>query len=132
MVVWSVPGRARPSSRPDASRSSSRCSSRGKSASASSRADSVPAVRHGRCYHSLDTSAALKKAALAAADRSILLLDHTKTPRTGPHLICDVERFAAVVVDDEADPAEVRAMRATGTQVVLVPASRHEGAAQRT
>lgn len=93
---------------------------------------SVPAVRHGRCYHSLEASAALKKAALAAADRSILLLDHTKTPRTGPHLICDVERFAAVVVDDEADPAEVRAMRETGTQVVLVPASRHAGAAQRT
>jgi DeoR/GlpR family transcriptional regulator of sugar metabolism len=84
---------------------------------------SVPAVRQGRCYHSLERSAALKQAALAAADRSILLLDHTKTPRTGPHLICDIGRFDAVVVDDEADPAEIRAMRAAGTHVELVPAA---------
>jgi DeoR/GlpR family transcriptional regulator of sugar metabolism len=83
---------------------------------------SAPAVREGRCYHALEQSAAVKRAALDAARRRILLLDHTKAPRTGPHLICEGGRFDAVVIDDAADPAEVAALRATGTHVVLVPA----------
>lgn len=82
---------------------------------------SAPAARDGRCYHALEPSATLKRAALDAAGRSILLLDHTKTPRTGPHLISELGRFDAVVIDDAADPAQVAAMRAAGTQVVLVP-----------
>jgi DeoR/GlpR family transcriptional regulator of sugar metabolism len=83
---------------------------------------SAPALHDARCYHPLEASAALKRAALDAARRSILLLDHTKTPRTGPHLVSGIGRFDAVVIDDAADPAEVAAMRATGARVVLVPA----------
>jgi DeoR/GlpR family transcriptional regulator of sugar metabolism len=82
---------------------------------------SVPAVAQGRCYHPLEPSAALKRAALETARRRILLIDHTKTPRTGPHLVCDTGRFDAVVVDGGVDPAEADAMRATGTTVVLAP-----------
>lgn len=82
---------------------------------------SVPAVKDGQCYHTLRDSAALKCRALEVADRSLLLLDHTKLRRTGPHLMFDVGRFE-VLVDDEADPEEVAAMRGLGADVTLVPA----------
>jgi DeoR/GlpR family transcriptional regulator of sugar metabolism len=82
---------------------------------------SAPAVQQGRCYHALQASAALKQAALDVSARSILLLDHTKMPRTAPHVMCDVARFSAVVTDDETDPREIAAMRASGAQVVLAP-----------
>ena len=82
---------------------------------------SVPAVKDAACYHALADSAALKSCALAVADRSILLLDHTKLGRTGPYRMFDVGRFDAVVTDSDADPAEVAAMRAGGADVVVVP-----------
>lgn len=81
---------------------------------------SVPAVRSGRCYHSLSASAALKRAMLKAADRKVLLLDHTKMPRTAPHQLCAVGDFDVVVVDDLADRDELEWFRDTGVDVVTV------------
>lgn len=81
----------------------------------------VPAVEDGRCYHALADSAALKTCALEVADRSILVVDHTKLGHTGPYLMFDVGRFDTVVTDDAADPTEVAAMRARGADVIVVP-----------
>jgi len=82
---------------------------------------SVPAVRAGQCYHSLSASAALKRAILKAADRRVLLLDHTKLHRTAPHLLGGVGEFDVVVVDELADPEELDGIRAVGVDVVTVP-----------
>jgi DeoR/GlpR family transcriptional regulator of sugar metabolism len=86
---------------------------------------SSPAVRAGTCFHALESSAALKTAALDVAGRSVLLLDHTKVGRGASHEMCSVARFTHVVVDDAADPAEVAAMRATGADVRVVHGGGH-------
>ncbi|WP_461021518.1 DeoR/GlpR family DNA-binding transcription regulator [Thalassiella azotivora] len=86
---------------------------------------SSPAVRQGTCYHALEPSAELKLAALDVADRSVLLLDHTKLGRGASHEVCSVDRFSHVVVDDAADPTEVAAARATGADVRVVHAPAH-------
>jgi DeoR/GlpR family transcriptional regulator of sugar metabolism len=79
-------------------------------------------LRRGRLRRTTDRPLASHILCEDAARRSIPLLDHTKTPRTGPHLVAEIGGFDAVVIDDAADPAEVAAMRATGARVVLVPA----------
>lgn len=85
---------------------------------------SVPAAHGARCYHPLLGSVAIKRAALRRADRSVLLLDHTKLGHTGPHHVCDVGEAHTLVVDDEADPATVEQLRRDGANVLLaaVPA----------
>lgn len=84
---------------------------------------SVPAVRSGNCYHSLSASAALKRAMLKAADRKVLLLDHTKLPRTAPHHLCGVGDFDVVVVDDRVDAEELDGIRALDVDIVLAPST---------
>lgn len=80
---------------------------------------SVPAVHTGICYHPLPNSVAVKKAMMAAADRSVLLLDHTKMPKTAPHLLCELSDVDAVVVDSEVDADQLAMLRASGATVLI-------------
>ncbi|HEU4948084.1 MAG TPA: DeoR/GlpR family DNA-binding transcription regulator [Kribbella sp.] len=82
---------------------------------------SVPALRDGQCFHMLPSSAAVKRAMFAAAAERLLLIDHTKVGRTAPHLLCDVEAFSWVVLDDGVDPAEIFTLQSRGVAVDVVP-----------
>lgn len=82
---------------------------------------SVPAIENGRCYHPLPDSVAVKRAMMHAADRRVLLLDHTKMPRTAPHLLCDVSAVDAVVVDSAVPERQLAMLRATGVPVLVAP-----------
>lgn len=84
---------------------------------------SSPAVHRGVCYHALEPSAELKQAALEVADRSVVLLDHSKLGRTAPYTFGPVPTGTHVVVDDSAAPAEVDALRAAGADVRVVRAT---------
>jgi DeoR/GlpR family transcriptional regulator of sugar metabolism len=87
---------------------------------------SVPAACGARCYHPLLDSVAIKRAALDRAERSVLLLDHTKLGHTGPHHVCDVSEAGTVVLDDETEPAAVEQMRRYGANVLLAPVPANE------
>jgi len=93
---------------------------------------SVPAIENGRCFHPLPDSVAVKKAMMCAADRRVLLLDHTKMPRTASHLLCDVSAVDVVVVDSAVDEQQLAMLRATGVTVLVAAADRSEDAVVST
>jgi DeoR/GlpR family transcriptional regulator of sugar metabolism len=80
---------------------------------------SVPAVSRGMCFHPSSAAAELKRAFMASAELSVLLIDHTKVTRRAIHRICDLEDFDAVVVDDGLDPAAVQELDGCGANIVL-------------
>lgn len=82
---------------------------------------SVPALRGGQCFHMLPASAAVKRAMFAASTDRLLLIDHTKVGRTATHLLCEVDEFSWVVLDDGVDPAEISTVRSRGVTVDVVP-----------
>jgi DeoR/GlpR family transcriptional regulator of sugar metabolism len=69
---------------------------------------------------------------LCAADRRVLLLDHTKMPRTAPHLLCDVSAVDVVVVDSAVAEQQLAMLRATGVTVLVADGGRSEDAVVST
>ncbi len=80
---------------------------------------SVPAVSRGMCFHPSGTAAELKRAYMASAELSVLLIDHTKPTRRAIHRICDLDDFDAVVVDDGLDPVAIQQLEDCGANVVV-------------
>ena len=62
----------------------------------------------------------VKRAMLAAAERTILLADRTKFPGTGLLPVCGPDRIAVLVTDQGADPATLGTFHAAGTEVITV------------
>ncbi|MEI5100598.1 DeoR/GlpR family DNA-binding transcription regulator [Streptomyces sp. PmtG] len=81
---------------------------------------STTAVTRGRCYHTSPETVQVKRAMMAAATRRVLLADHTKFTRDGLYALAPLSDFDVVVVDDGVGPDEVRAMRAGGSEVLVV------------
>lgn len=67
---------------------------------------SSSAVHDGYCYHPDATVAQTKRAMLKAADRSILLVDHTKFARTALHRVGPLEDFDTIITDS-LTPVEI-------------------------
>ena len=68
---------------------------------------STTAVNHGACYHRSEVTVMVKRAFMACAARTVLLVDHAKFGRPSPHLLCPVEAFDVVVTDDSVDPEDL-------------------------
>lgn len=85
-----------------------------------------PAVTRGRLYHPRPESVALKRAMLAAAERSVLLIDHSKLGRRALANWASVAEFSDVVVDSAADPEELAVLRQAGPDVLVVDVPAHE------
>lgn len=85
---------------------------------------SVPAVSRGMCFHPSSAAADLKRAFMASAERSVLLIDHTKLARRAIHRICDLDEFDAVVVDDGLPAADVQRLEDGGATVVIAATAR--------
>ena len=82
---------------------------------------SNPALSHGKLYHMLPDSTAVKRAMLSAATTTVLLLDSTKLGRSAPHVVCDYSDIDVVVLDEHAPSQEVEALRSAGVRVILAP-----------
>ncbi len=70
----------------------------------------------------LDTTAVevpVKRALLASADTSVLLVDRHKMPGTGSLRVCEAGVVDLLVTNDGADAPTLTACRAAGTEVVL-------------
>jgi DeoR/GlpR family transcriptional regulator of sugar metabolism len=61
----------------------------------------------------------VKRALLAAATRSVLLVDRHKFPGAGTLRVCGPERLDVLVTAEGADPATLDVCRAAGTEVVF-------------
>lgn len=81
---------------------------------------STTAVTRGQCYHQSQETVAVKRALMAACDRSILLVDHTKFTRRGLYRLAPLTEFDLVVVDDGIDAAALAGLRDAGVEVQVV------------
>ena len=62
----------------------------------------------------------VKRAMLAAAERTVLLADRTKFPATGLLAVCGPDRIAVLVTNRGADQATLDIFQAAGTEVITV------------
>jgi DeoR/GlpR family transcriptional regulator of sugar metabolism len=77
-------------------------------------------ARDGLTGHDL-AEAAVKRAAIRAAARVIVVADGSKLGATTFGRVCEADQISILVTDDQAPEAELRQFRDAGVQVVLVP-----------
>jgi DeoR/GlpR family transcriptional regulator of sugar metabolism len=75
---------------------------------------STTAVTNGHCYHQSQETVAVKRALMDAADRRVLLIDHTKFAKNGLHQLAPLTAFDLIVVDNGTAEADLAALRAQG------------------
>lgn len=78
---------------------------------------STTAVSGGACYHRSETTVMVKRAFMAHASRSVLMVDHAKFGRPAPHLLCRVDEFDLVVTDASIDPEDLEELRQHDVEV---------------
>jgi DeoR/GlpR family transcriptional regulator of sugar metabolism len=81
---------------------------------------SVTAVAVGRLYHPVQDYAELKKAALRAANRNVLVVDHSKFGRTATYAHGVVGDYDLLITDHATPTEEIEAALNSGTAVELV------------
>ncbi|TJZ57085.1 DeoR/GlpR transcriptional regulator [Streptomyces piniterrae] len=81
---------------------------------------STTAVTNGRCYHTSPETVQVKRAMMESAARSVLVADHTKFTKDGLYALAPLTDFDLLIVDDGLPAEQVRAVRAGGTEVMVV------------
>jgi DeoR/GlpR family transcriptional regulator of sugar metabolism len=81
---------------------------------------STTAVIDGKCLHRSEATVLVRRAFMANAARSVLLVDHAKFGRPAPHLLCAVDDFDVVITDDGIDAEDLEVLRSR-TDVVVAP-----------
>ncbi|RRO12778.1 DeoR/GlpR transcriptional regulator [Saccharopolyspora rhizosphaerae] len=84
---------------------------------------SVSAVTDGVGCYPQQEMVQIKKAMLAAAQRTVLYVDHTKFQRRALHAVAPVEDFDIVIVDSKTPEDQVRVLRERGALVEQAPAT---------
>jgi len=83
---------------------------------------SVSAIANDTCYHPNAQLGEVKKAMLAAANRSVLYVDATKFDRTALYAFAPVSGFDTIVVEQDTEAAQLEHLRSLGIDVVVAPA----------
>ncbi|MGY0491122.1 DeoR/GlpR family DNA-binding transcription regulator [Streptomyces sp. WG-D5] len=78
---------------------------------------STSAVTDGYCYHQSQEAILVKRALLEAAQRRILLVDHTKFRKRALHRVAPLSDFDLVIVDDRIPEPELEHLRDEGVSV---------------
>lgn len=81
---------------------------------------SATAVHSGQLFHPLNEYVEVKLAMLASAERSLLLVDHSKFGKTATYGYGSVAEFEAVITDTPTPEAELAAIRGFGVPVEVV------------
>ncbi|ARF58695.1 DeoR/GlpR family DNA-binding transcription regulator [Streptomyces gilvosporeus] len=82
---------------------------------------STTAVTNGRCYHTSPETVQVKRAMMESAARRVLVADHTKFTKDGLYALAPLTDFELLIVDDGLPAEQLRAIRAAGTEVMVVP-----------
>ncbi len=78
---------------------------------------SSTAVTDGQCYHQSQETVAVKRALMEAADRRVLLLDHSKFEKNGLHQLAPLTAFDLIVVDSAIPETLLTSLVARGLTV---------------
>ncbi|UYQ60695.1 DeoR/GlpR family DNA-binding transcription regulator [Streptomyces peucetius] len=81
---------------------------------------SATAVLSGRLFHPLSEYVEVKLAMLASAERSLLLVDHSKFGKTATHEYGTAADYEAVLTDTGTPDTEIAALRGFGVPVETV------------
>lgn len=84
---------------------------------------SAAAVAGGRFYHPVRDYAELKRAALAAAGRNVLLADQSKFGKAATYACGDAGDYDLLFVDGAAPPEEIQALHTFDTRIEVVGSS---------
>ncbi|PDQ34788.1 MAG: hypothetical protein B5766_09365 [Candidatus Lumbricidophila eiseniae] len=84
---------------------------------------STSALRGLELYHQDQRVVAVKRAMMAAAQRRVLLMDHTKLGQGALHRLGSVTDFTHVVVDQKADLSLMSTIAEAGVEVIVAPSS---------
>lgn len=82
---------------------------------------STTAVTRGQCFHQSQETVAVKRALMEAADRRVLIIDHTKFSKHGLHQLAPLTAFDLVIVDSGIDPKDLEDLQAQGVPLLLAP-----------
>jgi DeoR/GlpR family transcriptional regulator of sugar metabolism len=85
---------------------------------------STTALSDGKLLHRSEATIMVRQAFLRNSAHRVLLVDHAKFGRPAPHVLCGVEVFDTVVVDDGIDPADLGDLRERATEVLVTPVRR--------
>ncbi|MGB3481263.1 MAG: DeoR/GlpR family DNA-binding transcription regulator [Mycobacterium sp.] len=80
---------------------------------------STSAVTGGACYHQRQDTISVKRALMAAAESSVLLVDHTKFEHRALFKLCGLTEFAHIVVDSGIPEATLDALRQQHSSVTV-------------
>ncbi|MFJ1646303.1 DeoR/GlpR family DNA-binding transcription regulator [Streptomyces sp. NPDC088258] len=82
---------------------------------------SVSSVSGGFAFHQEQRIVAVKRAMLKAADRSVLMIDHSKLDRTALHRLTPLSVFDLILIDDRTPPDTLRSLDECGVPYRLAP-----------
>ena len=82
---------------------------------------STSALRELDVYHQDQRVVSSKRAMMRAAQKRVLMLDHTKVGQGALHRLGSVAEFTHVVVDDQVDPAVVNTISEAGVEIIVAP-----------
>lgn len=80
---------------------------------------STSALEGHTLYHQDESQLLVKRALHLAADRRVLLLDHSKIGRRALYRLCDVTEFTHVVVDSGISDSDLAALSESGVEVIV-------------
>ncbi|MEV7422471.1 MULTISPECIES: DeoR/GlpR family DNA-binding transcription regulator [unclassified Streptomyces] len=82
---------------------------------------SVSSVSGDFAFHQEQRIVAVKRAMLKAADRSVLMIDHSKLDRTALHRLTPLSAFDLILIDDRVPPDTLRSLDESGVPYRLAP-----------
>jgi DeoR/GlpR family transcriptional regulator of sugar metabolism len=82
---------------------------------------STSAVRRGAAYHQEEEIVWVKRAMIGAAERRVLLVDHTKLERVALHHVAPLADLTCIVTDAAAAPASLTELRESHPNVQVAP-----------
>ncbi|TBN41166.1 DeoR/GlpR transcriptional regulator [Paracoccus subflavus] len=80
---------------------------------------STPAVAGRRAFHMDDAAVRAKRAMMGAADRSVLLVNHTRFGRSALHALADLSAFDAIITDAAPAPEDRAAIDRAGLRLTI-------------
>jgi len=80
---------------------------------------STSAIANDQVFHQYLETVETKRAMFEAADRRLLLVDHTKFERRALHAMLPLKDFDAVIVDDQTSPGTIQGLEDRGINVVV-------------
>lgn len=87
---------------------------------------STTAITRGVCYHQSQETTLIKRALMDVAERSVLLVDHTKFSKRAMFHLVPLTAFSLIIVDSSIAKEDLTQIRDLGASVYVAGSSRND------